>query len=99
MQGEQRAFFKTLHVSRLCSFCLCSSGTHNDQADRDAFCCRVGSLVWGTVRRVQDFGAFIGFDDTRASGLVHISNISRQHVGYTDVSTASECCRLLCTAA
>ena len=73
-------------------------GTHNDQADHDDFCCRVGSLVWGTVRRVQDFGAFIGFDDTRASGLVHISNISRQHVGYTDVSTASECCRFLCTA-
>lgn len=48
-------------------------------------CCRVGALVWGTVRRVQDFGAFVGFDDTRASGLIHISNISRQHVGYTDV--------------
>lgn len=43
--------------------------------------CRVGSLVWGTVRRVQDFGAFVGFDETRASGLIHISNISRQHVG------------------
>lgn len=41
--------------------------------------------MWGTVRRVEDFGAFVGFDDTRASGLVHISNISRQHVEYTEV--------------
>ena len=72
-------------------------GASNGRADNDDSCCRVGSLVWGTVRRVQDFGAFIGFDNTRASGLVHISNISRQHVGYTDVSATSECCRLQCT--
>jgi polyribonucleotide nucleotidyltransferase len=80
------------------AFACAAPSTSNGRADDVDFCCRVGSLVWGTVRRVQDFGAFIGFDDTRASGLIHISNISRQHVGYTDVSAAYECYLILCTA-
>lgn len=40
----------------------------------------VGSLVTGTVRRVEAFGVFVGIDGSRESGLVHISNISRQRV-------------------
>ncbi|EIE19972.1 S1-domain-containing protein [Coccomyxa subellipsoidea C-169] len=40
----------------------------------------VGSLVWGTVRRVEPYGVFVGLEDTRFSGLLHISSISRAHI-------------------
>ncbi|GMH40203.1 hypothetical protein BSKO_08107 [Bryopsis sp. KO-2023] len=36
-----------------------------------------GALVWGTVRRMQEWGAFVGIDDTQMSCLLHISNISQ----------------------
>lgn len=45
---------------------------------------KVGSLVWGTVRRVEPFGVFVGIDDTHTSGLMHISNISRSRVRRVD---------------
>lgn len=45
---------------------------------------RVGALVWGTVRRVEAFGAFVGIDDTHVSGLIHISNVSRSRVRRVD---------------
>eukprot|EP00803_Ostreobium_quekettii_P001694 evm.model.scf_2257.2 EVM.evm.TU.scf_2257.2 scf_2257:17261-25571(+) len=38
---------------------------------------RPGALVWGTVRRVLDWGAFIGVDGTQESALIHKSNISK----------------------
>lgn len=41
---------------------------------------QVGSLISGTVRRVEPFGVFVGLDGTRTSGLLHISNVSRQHI-------------------
>jgi len=44
----------------------------------------VGSLVEGTVRRIESFGVFIGIDGTKHSGLLHISNMSRQHVDRAD---------------
>jgi len=37
----------------------------------------IGSLVWGTVRRVEPFGLFVGLDGTKESALLHVSNISR----------------------
>ncbi|KAL4450617.1 hypothetical protein ABPG77_000973 [Micractinium sp. CCAP 211/92] len=40
----------------------------------------VGQLVTGTVRRIEPFGVFVGIDNTRVSGLLHISNVSRQHI-------------------
>lgn len=43
-------------------------------------CVQVGQLVTGTVRRVEPFGVFVGIDNTRVSGLLHISNVSRQHI-------------------
>lgn len=43
-------------------------------------CAQVGSLVSGTVRRIEPFGVFVGINGTRVSGLLHISNVSRQHV-------------------
>ena len=41
--------------------------------------------MWGTVRKLEDFGVFVGLDHLRVSGLLHVYNISRQHVGYPDV--------------
>jgi hypothetical protein len=46
---------------------------------------QVGALVWGTVRRVEPYGVFVGLDGTRFSGLLHISCISRAHVEATEV--------------
>lgn len=43
-----------------------------------------GTLIWGTIRRMQPFGAFVGIDNTNVSGLLHISNISRQHFEYIE---------------
>ncbi|KAI3434526.1 hypothetical protein D9Q98_002599 [Chlorella vulgaris] len=40
----------------------------------------VGTLVSGTVRRIEPFGVFVGINGTRVSGLLHISNVSRQHI-------------------
>ena len=40
----------------------------------------LGALMWGEVRRVEEFGAFVGLEGTRISGLLHISNISRARV-------------------
>lgn len=40
----------------------------------------VGTLVTGTVRRIEPFGVFVGINGTRVSGLLHISNVSRQHI-------------------
>ncbi|KAK9843671.1 hypothetical protein WJX81_001927 [Elliptochloris bilobata] len=40
----------------------------------------VGALVWGTVRRIEPFGLFLGLDKLKMSALLHISNMSRAHV-------------------
>ena len=48
-------------------------------------CLQVGSLVSGTVRRIEHFGVFVGINNTRVSGLLHISNVSRQHVDTVQV--------------
>ena len=40
----------------------------------------LGALMWGEVRRIEEFGAFVGLEGTRISGLLHISNISRARV-------------------
>lgn len=40
----------------------------------------LGALMWGEIRRVEEFGAFVGLEGTRISGLLHISNISRARV-------------------
>ncbi|KAK9813315.1 hypothetical protein WJX72_012362 [[Myrmecia] bisecta] len=41
---------------------------------------KLGSLVWGEVRKINDFGCFVGLCGTKISGLLHISNISRARV-------------------
>lgn len=43
-----------------------------------------GALLTGTVRKITDFGAFVGIDNTKCSGLLHVSNISQMHVNRTD---------------
>ena len=46
----------------------------------------LGALMWGEVRRIEEFGCFVGLDGTRISGLLHISNISRARVESVSVS-------------
>ncbi|CAK0783953.1 hypothetical protein CVIRNUC_007156 [Coccomyxa viridis] len=41
---------------------------------------KVGALVSGHIRRIEPYGALVAIDDTRISGLLHISRISRAHV-------------------
>ena len=53
---------------------------------------QVGTLVTGTVRRIEPFGAFIGINNTRISGLLHISNVSRQHIDTVEVRSSSHAC-------
>ena len=36
--------------------------------------------MWCFVRRVEAYGALLGIENTRISGLLHISAISRAHV-------------------
>jgi len=43
-----------------------------------------GALVSGTVRRVEDFGCFVGIDGTSMSALLHISNISNGHLDFVE---------------
>ena len=38
---------------------------------------KVGALIWGTVRKAASYGLFVGIDDTRASALLHATNVSR----------------------
>lgn len=49
---------------------------------------QVGSVVWGTVRRVEPYGVFVGIEGTRFSGLLHISSISQAHVESVEVHPA-----------
>ncbi|KAL3141011.1 hypothetical protein ABBQ32_005525 [Trebouxia sp. C0010 RCD-2024] len=56
----------------------------------------LGALMWGEVRRIEEFGAFVGLEGTRISGLLHISNISRARVeSVDDVFTIGERVRCL----
>ncbi|KAA6425999.1 MAG: 30S ribosomal S1 [Trebouxia sp. A1-2] len=56
----------------------------------------LGALMWGEVRRVEEFGAFIGLEGTRISGLLHVSNISRSRVeSVSDVFQIGERVRCL----
>lgn len=51
---------------------------------------QLGALMWGEIRRIEEFGAFVGLDGTRISGLLHISNISRSRVETVDVSPLAQ---------
>ena len=47
---------------------------------------QVGALVSGHIRRIEPYGTLVAIDDTRISGLLHISRISRAHVENVFVS-------------
>jgi predicted RNA-binding protein with RPS1 domain len=55
---------------------------------------QVGNVVNGVVRRVEPYGAFVGLDGMKVSGLLHISNISRTHVENVSVSCRAEFFRI-----
>lgn len=51
----------------------------------------VGRIVQGRIRKVENFGVFVGIQGTRMSALLHVSNISRDHVDHPeDVLTQGE---------
>jgi polyribonucleotide nucleotidyltransferase len=50
---------------------------------------QVGNLVSGTVRRIEPFGVFMGISNTRVSGLLQISNVSRQHIESVQVGAGA----------
>ena len=52
---------------------------------------QVGALVWGNVRRVEQFGLFMGLDRLRMSALLHISNMSRAHVADPQARACTAC--------
>ena len=52
---------------------------------------QVGALVWCFVRRIESYGVLLGIDNTRISGLLHISAISRAHVEDPWVSAWGPC--------
>ena len=56
----------------------------------------LGALMWGEVRRVEEFGAFVGLEGTRISGLLHVSNISRSRVESVAVSVTAVCSQQHC---
>ena len=45
----------------------------------------VGQVVTGRVRKLERFGAFVGLEGARVSGLIHISNISNTHIDGPEV--------------
>ena len=50
---------------------------------------QVGALVNGHIRRIEPYGTLVAIDNTRISGLLHISRISRAHIENVYVSAAS----------
>ena len=64
---------------------------HTNAGIAEIFCkpdvvAQVGALVSGHIRRIEPYGALVAIDDTRISGLLHISRISRAHVENVFVS-------------
>lgn len=49
---------------------------------------QVGAVVDGVVRRVEEYGTFVGLSGTKVSGLLHVSNISRARVDSVQVCLA-----------
>ena len=59
---------------------------------------QVGKVLWGTIARILDFGAFVRPDGMDIDCLLHVSSISRSHVNDPRVSLAS-CLQAITTGA
>jgi small subunit ribosomal protein S1 len=44
----------------------------------------VGQVIQGRIRKTEKFGVFVGIQGTRMSALLHVSNISKQHVDHPE---------------
>lgn len=44
----------------------------------------VGQIVQGRIRKIENFGVFVGIQGTRVSALLHVSNISKDHVNHPE---------------
>ncbi|KAI7835393.1 hypothetical protein COHA_010703 [Chlorella ohadii] len=74
----QEVSLAVLEVTRASRKVVCSVVKAKENNDLRRL--EVGSLITGTVRRIEPFGVFVGINNTRISGLLHISNVSRQHI-------------------
>jgi rRNA biogenesis protein RRP5 len=45
-----------------------------------------GQVVHGQVKKVEDYGLFIGLDDSKVSGLCHKSEVSRCRVNESSLN-------------
>lgn len=59
------------------SFTASMNNAVSDKALRQL---RIGSLVWGTARRLTNYGVFMSLDNTFESALLHITNVSWNRV-------------------
>jgi ribosomal protein S1 len=57
-----------------------TASMNNAVSDRALRQLRIGSLVWGTARRLTNYGVFISLDNTYESALLHITNVSWNRV-------------------
>ena len=56
----------------------------------DPFCfTQVGKVLWATVQRLANFGAFLRPEGGEVDGLLHISAISKERVENVDVCPIS----------
>lgn len=59
---------------------------------------QVGALVEGEVVKIAQYGAYVRLDNLKCTGLLHVSNISKQFVGAAgDVFSVGE--RIKCIIA
>jgi ribosomal protein S1 len=57
-----------------------TASMNNAVSDRALRQLRIGALVWGTARRLTNYGVFLSLDDTFESALLHITNVSWNRV-------------------
>lgn len=57
-----------------------TASMNNAVSDKALRQLRIGSLVWGTARRLTNYGVFMSLDNTFESALLHITNVSWNRV-------------------
>jgi small subunit ribosomal protein S1 len=56
----------------------------NAESDKTLRQLKIGALVWGSVRKIADYGLFLSLDNTFESALLHITNVSWHRVPSMD---------------
>lgn len=65
--------------------CVCSSRVGWNECKPTLL--QIGDLVWGVVNAIVSYGAFVTMDEyPSVRALLHIANISQEHVRTVEVS-------------